>query len=99
MFSHVARTVLLSSACLLTALTAHAGVLPPGANDLLYRGEPVLICYTSLPPYCFVNGKLKIVNVVGGVVNGGGDFEAFDVLASVDALKVVEAWTNPGFDD
>jgi hypothetical protein len=45
---------LLLTIILLSAVTLHADVFAP--SDLVYRGEPVTLCYTVIPPVCVTNG-------------------------------------------
>jgi hypothetical protein len=48
---------------LLLAAACSAGVFPPTGQvtDLLYRGEPVTLCYLTAPPTCLTNGVLTII--------------------------------------
>src|SRR5712692_6719602 len=52
--SRMFKFTLLLVASILSAVTAHADNFAP--SDLLYRGEPVTMCYTVVPPICITNG-------------------------------------------
>ncbi|MGD0499138.1 MAG: hypothetical protein ABSC23_11950 [Bryobacteraceae bacterium] len=73
-------------AAVLIAPLAHAGALPPGASDLVYRGAPVTMRLLSSPPYCFVNGVLQVVNVNAAAILLSGDTENMGVLFTADFL-------------
>jgi hypothetical protein len=71
----------------ITTVPAHAGTLPNGASDLLYRGGPVQRCFMSSPALCYVNGVLTVVPFDATITPLGADeLDIFDASFSFDVL-------------